>query len=184
PSVDPGDLSLVNDLDLRIIDEDGSVYFPWTLDPALGAAARAENNADNFRDNVEQILINETAAKRYTVRISHKGSLKNGLQAFSLAFQAGVSDGQDKTLYWIGGEGDWNSPANWSMESNGSGAGMIPDAGTRVVFDHAASSASKISLSGDAEAFSLNFFGNSTVEIDLNSNEVKLSSGFRMSNRI
>src|SRR5690554_5803192 len=33
PAVNPRDLMLVNDLDLRILDEDGVVYFPWTLDP-------------------------------------------------------------------------------------------------------------------------------------------------------
>lgn len=184
PSLNPANLMLVNDLDLRIIDEDGQVFYPWTLDPDLGSAARAANDADNFRDNVEQILVNTTEAKRYTVRISHKGSLRNNLQAFSLVFNAGVSDGQDKTLYWIGGDGDWNSPTNWSLESNGPSAGVVPDAGTRVVFDDAVSGDSKVTVSDDSEAFSLNFFGNSTIEIDLGSHEVRVAGGFRVSNQI
>lgn len=185
PSVDPTDLMLVNDLDVRIIDEDGEVYFPWTLDPSLGTAARALNDRDNFRDNIEQIVINAPLSKRYTVRVTHKGTLINNIQAFSLIFNAGVSDGQDKTLYWIGGEeGDWNTPANWSLESNGSSSGMVPDSTTRVVFDETSSSSSKVSLSSNAEAFSINFFGNSTVDIDLNSNGVVVSNGFRVSNQI
>src|SRR5690606_21485541 len=57
------------------------------------------------------------------------------------------------------------------------------DAGTRVVFDGAAADASIVTFSGDSEAFSLNFFGNSTVALDLKSHEVRVASGFRVSNQ-
>ena len=184
PAVDPEDLMLVNDLDVRIIDEDGAVYFPWSLDPRLGTAARAINTGDNFRDNVEQILINAPESKRFTVRVTHKGTLKNNLQAFSLIFDAGVADGQEKTLYWIGGEGSWHSPQNWSLESNGPSAGMIPDGGTRVVFDQGGVNPPQITLSEDAEVFSLNFFGNTTTNIDLNSRNLVINNGFRVSNQV
>lgn len=184
PSVNPQNLMLVNDLDIRIIDEDGESYFPWTLDPRQGSIARAVNDRDNYRDNVEQIVINAPQSKKYKVTISHKGTLKNNLQAFSLILNAGMSDGQDKTLYWIGGEGDWNSSNNWSLESNGASAGAIPDRGTRVVFDQAASSLSKVTLSDNAQAFSLNFFGNATIEMDLNSKEIIVNDGLRVSNQI
>ena len=184
PSLNPADLMLVNDLDLRIIDEDGNEHFPWSLNPREGATARAVNDRDNFRDNVEQVIIEAPEARKYILRISHKGNLKNNLQAFSLILSAGVSDGQDKTLYWIGGDGNWNSPDNWSLVSNGSSAGLIPDSGTRVVFDQAASSATKARLSADAEVFSLNFFGNSPVEMDLGSHTLAIKSGLRISNQI
>ena len=184
PSLNPTDLMLVNDLDLRIIDEDGKEHFPWSLNPREGATARAVHDRDNFRDNVEQVFIAAPEAKKYTLRISHKGNLKNNLQAFSLVLSAGVSDGQDKTLYWIGGDGNWDSPDNWSLESNGSSAGLIPDGGTRVVFDQSASSATKASLSADAEVFSLNFFGNSPVEMDLGSHTLLIKSGLRINNQI
>src|SRR5690606_32103504 len=184
PSLNPQDLMLVNDLDLRIIDEDGNEHFPWSLNPREGATARAVNDRDNFRDNVEQVSIEAPEAKKYTLQISHKGNLENNLQAFSLVFSAGVSDGQDKTLYWIGGDGNWNSPDNWSLESNGSSAGLIPDSGTRVVFDQSTSSATKASLSADAEVFSLNFFGNSPAEMDLGSHTLLIRSGLRINNQI
>src|SRR5690606_10943719 len=184
PSLNPQDLMLVNDLDLRIIDEDGNEHFPWSLNPRKGATARAVNDRDNFRDNVEQVSIEAPEAKKYTLQISHKGNLENNLQAFSLVFSAGVSDGQDKTLYWIGGDGNWNSPDNWSLESNGSSAGLIPDSGTRVVFDQSISSATKASLSADAEVFSLNFFGNSPAEMDLGSHTLLIRSGLRINNQI
>ena len=71
-SLDPSNLMLVNDLDLRIFDEDGVEFYPWTLDPALGAAARGVQTADNFRDNVEQVLIASPQAKKYTIKVTHK----------------------------------------------------------------------------------------------------------------
>src|SRR5690606_5974438 len=73
---------------------------------------------------------------------------------------------------------------NWSLESNGSSAGLIPDSGTRVVFDQSTSSATKASLSADAAAFSLNFFGNAPVEIDLGSHTLLIRSGLRINNQI
>src|SRR5690606_28181226 len=153
PSLNPADLMLVNDLDLRIIDEDGNEHFPWSLNPREGATARAVNDRDNFRDNVEQVIIEAPEARKYILRITHKGNLKNNLQPFSLTLSAGVSDGQDKTLYWIGGDGNWDSPDNWSLESNGNSAGLIPDTGTRVVIDQSGSSVTKVTLSEDTEVF-------------------------------
>jgi hypothetical protein len=184
PSLNPADLMLVNDLDLRIIDEDGKEYFPWSLNPREGATSRAMNDRDNFRDNVEQVIIEAPEAKKYTLRISHKGNLKNNLQAFSLILSTGVSDGQDNTLYWIGGDGNWNSPDNWSLESNGISAGLVPDGGTRVVFDQSASSASQVALSADTEVFSLNVFGDLPVEMELGTHTLSIKSGLRISNPI
>lgn len=76
---------LVNDLDLRIKDSQGNVYFPWRLDendyetPAL-------QDDDNKVDNVEQVFIpNVQKGEQYTVTVSHKGDLENGKQDFSIA---------------------------------------------------------------------------------------------------
>lgn len=65
---------LINDLDLRVMTPSGGTEMPWVLDPAnLFAAA---TNGDNFRDNVEQIVISTPVAGTYTVKISHKGQLR------------------------------------------------------------------------------------------------------------
>jgi len=79
--VDPPDLMLVNDLDLRI-EGPGGVAAPWVLDPAN--PANPATTGDNVRDNVEQVVIDAPAAGTYTVRISHKGSLSGGAQDFGL----------------------------------------------------------------------------------------------------
>ncbi|MCS7018197.1 MAG: S8 family serine peptidase [Cytophagales bacterium] len=73
---------LVNDLDLRII-EGSTTHLPWVLNPEQPAAPATRG--DNIRDNVEQVLIeNPIPGKAYTIRISHKGTLRGNLQNFSL----------------------------------------------------------------------------------------------------
>ena len=74
---------LVNDLDLRVITPSGTTNYPWILDPSN--PANAATTGDNFRDNVEQVYIAEPEeAGYYTIRISHKGSLTDDEQVFSL----------------------------------------------------------------------------------------------------
>ncbi|WP_439481591.1 S8 family serine peptidase [Cyclobacterium plantarum] len=183
PSVNPTDLMLVNDLDLRIFDESGNTFFPWTLNPRDGSSAIASNSSDNFRDNVEQVSIENPSPQRYTVRVSHKNNLTNSQQPFSLIFSAGVSDGQSNTLYWIGNDGNWDNPNNWSENSNGPSANLIPDEGTRVVIDRPVAGQT-ISLSGDTDVFSLNIFGQEPLVLDLNQNELLIRNGFRSSNNL
>ncbi|AMR34375.1 hypothetical protein A0256_24425 [Mucilaginibacter sp. PAMC 26640] len=73
---------LVNDLDIRV--SDGTTTFtPWVLTPENPSAPAT--NGDNIRDNMEQIYIaNATPGKKYTITISHKGTLNTGSQAYSL----------------------------------------------------------------------------------------------------
>lgn len=82
-SIDPPDAMLVNDLDMRIIDNNSVEYAPWVLNPDAPASAAA--TGDNFRDNVEQIRIDNPDAAVYSIEITHKGALKDGApQHFSL----------------------------------------------------------------------------------------------------
>jgi hypothetical protein len=74
PSLDPQDLMLVNDLDLRI-KSGPSTYMPWVLDPLVPAAAAT--TGDNFRDNVEQVEVTGAGTGTYTIDVSHKGTLFN-----------------------------------------------------------------------------------------------------------
>ena len=82
-ALDPTNLTLVNDLDLRVISPNGlSTNCPWVLDPAHPDVAAT--NGDNFRDNVEQVLIPTPTNGWYTVTVSHKGVLSNGVQDVSI----------------------------------------------------------------------------------------------------
>ena len=184
-SVDPQNLMLINDLGLRIVDEEGNTYFPWSLNPAAGSSAQAVRDKDNFRDNVEQILIESPKPQKYKVRISHKGSLVGGKQEFSLVLKAGTTDGAEETLYWVGGNtGDWSNPANWSATPNGSSANKIPNSVTRVVFEGSGSDNQIIGFPNDAQAFSVNLFGSQLVKFDLKGNQISVTNGFRVSNQI
>lgn len=72
--------ALINDLDIRI-SKDGRTYFPWKLNPAK--AANPATKGDNLVDPFERIELGNVEGE-YTITVSHKGTLKNGLQDFSL----------------------------------------------------------------------------------------------------
>ena len=104
--------ALVNDLDIRI-SKDGETYLPWKLNPAKAndAATKGDNKVDPF----ERVEV-DNAKGTYTITISHKGTLKNGFQDFSLIVSgAQVSNcsietpsdmalenltGESATIYW------------------------------------------------------------------------------------
>ncbi len=68
--------ALVNDLDLRLFAA-ATEHFPWKLDPANPANA-ATRTTDNKRDNVEQVQVDApTAGQVFTLRVTHKGTLKD-----------------------------------------------------------------------------------------------------------
>jgi hypothetical protein len=82
PALNPPDLILVNDLDMRITGNNQE-FMPYILDPE-NPALPAETG-DNFRDNVEMIHIDSPSdGQIYLITIGHKGALSGGSQAFSL----------------------------------------------------------------------------------------------------
>lgn len=73
---------LVNDLDIRIT-KGSRTYFPWVLDP--NSPASPATKGDNITDNVEKISMDSTVpGQTYTIKITHKGTLARGQQAYSL----------------------------------------------------------------------------------------------------
>ncbi|UCD30299.1 MAG: S8 family serine peptidase, partial [Planctomycetota bacterium] len=73
-SLNPANLMLVNDLDLRLEHQTtAAVYEPYILDPAN--PANAATTGDNFRDNCELIYLEAPPAGTYIVTVSHKGTL-------------------------------------------------------------------------------------------------------------
>jgi len=93
PQLDPPDLMLVNDLDLRVTDPSAATHFPWTLDPLN--PAQPATTGDNYRDNVEQVHIHNTQAGLYTVTVSHKGALVNDVQDVSILVSGNVAQDID-----------------------------------------------------------------------------------------
>ncbi len=79
---------LINDLDLKLIDENLDAHLPWILDHTNFTAPATKG--DNFRDNVEKVEILSPSGD-YTVRVTHKGNLFNGEQVVSLII-SGLED--------------------------------------------------------------------------------------------
>jgi Subtilase family/Secretion system C-terminal sorting domain len=79
-TVDLATPNLVNDLDIRIT-KNGETFYPWKLNPADVEAPAT--TGDNLVDNVEKIEIANPSGT-YTVTVSHKGTLVNSLQNYSL----------------------------------------------------------------------------------------------------
>lgn len=166
-SLNPTRLMLVNDLDMRIYDENDNVFLPWILNPANPSAAATKG--DNFRDNVEKIEITAPAAGEYTIVIKHKNELRNGNQNFSLVVSAASLDLNLSSFYWIGGSGDWNNPANWSLSSGGSAANSIPGINNPVIFDNNSflETVNNINLTSQANCYSINYFTTDSCTITL-----------------
>lgn len=84
PAVDPPDLALVNDLNLRLLHlETQTAYQPWVLDGAN--PANPASKGDNVVDNIERVDIQNAPAGYYAVSVTHKGSLiASGGQDYSI----------------------------------------------------------------------------------------------------
>tara|TARA_R100000935_G_scaffold58415_2_gene95377 strand:- start:51188 stop:53653 length:2466 start_codon:yes stop_codon:yes gene_type:complete len=82
--------ALVNDLDLRVTEVGGGTTFmPWKLDPSdFNAAA---TTGDNIVDNIEKIEVGG-ATGNYLIEVTHKGTLTNAVQSFSLIVTGIVND--------------------------------------------------------------------------------------------
>ncbi len=80
-SLNPTDLMLINDLDVRVLSSIDTTY-PYVLNPANPAGTAS--TGDNFRDNAEKVFIDTPSAGVYTIVISHKNSLAGGSQEFGL----------------------------------------------------------------------------------------------------
>jgi subtilisin family serine protease len=80
--------ALVNDLDLRVIDNQAIpvTYYPWKLD--LSDVSEAAITGDNLVDNVERINIDSPSIGIHTITVSHKGTLDSP-QNYSLIFTGG-----------------------------------------------------------------------------------------------
>lgn len=120
-ALNPPDLMLVNDLDMRLTAANGAVSFPYILDP--GNPATAATTGDNFRDNVEVIYIaSPTDGEIYDLQITHKASLSGGSQDYTLIVTG--NEAFDYTYLFNAADNAGNYGGSWIDGSNqGSGFG-------------------------------------------------------------
>ena len=63
---------------------------------------------------------------------------------------------QSTTLYWVGGNGNWNEPANWSASASGAGStSLVPTAETQVVLQPTPAGSVEVFITGAAVCHSL-----------------------------
>jgi hypothetical protein len=167
-SLDPANLMLVNDLDVRISDDDGVAVFPWILTPANPEAAATRG--DNLRDNVEKIEFDNPLLRPYTIAVTHKGTLATGAQTFSLILEYTPFVGNGNAFYWVGGSGNWNDPSHWSLQSGGVSANVLPGKDDRVFFDSNSfpDNESVISLAQNQEVYAFSWLSNKSATIGTN----------------
>lgn len=91
PTLNDRQRKLVNDLDVRLVGPDGTTFFPWVLNPDVPQTPAYPG--DNDRDNAEQIYVANPAPGTYTVYLSHKGTLADGLQRVSLVLSGTTQTG-------------------------------------------------------------------------------------------
>jgi hypothetical protein len=116
-SLDPANLMLVNDLDLRIQKPDNNLEQPYILDPAN--PANAATTGDNFRDNVEMVHIaSPTAQAVYQIKITHKGTLSGGSQIFSLILSGNMADANDPVNFAATSPSATTVNLSWGLNNN------------------------------------------------------------------
>ena len=144
PALDPTDLMLVNDLDLRVNNGE-EVRMPYVLNPEN--PGNPAITGDNFRDNVEKIEFIASDAGSYIVSVSHKGTLETGSQEFALIVS--YESEEFETFYRIGANTVWSDPESWSLTSGGEPAMKVPEATDAVIFDN--NSFAQLSTSSELE---------------------------------
>jgi hypothetical protein len=82
---DPKTIMLVNDLDV-VISGRGKTYYPWRFTPNDNSNNFTDpaDKGDNKRDNVERIDAGIVPPGKYTVTVTHKNSLQENAQEFSM----------------------------------------------------------------------------------------------------
>ena len=181
-ALDPTNLILVNDLDMKLIAQNGVTQYPWLLDPASPAAQAIKG--DNFRDNVEKLEFPFPVASPYRLLVSHKGVLKGGIQSFSLIINYQSSEAGN-TLYWIGDSGDWNDNTHWSTTSGGSPAFTVPTSNDLVIVDDNSFDGvgeNKITLQQNQSVRLLKWISNHTSSLDFQSNVLTVTQRVTFAN--
>lgn len=103
---------------------------------ALGELRGADANAKltfnaGATADIRNVLISSLTAVGNIAPITVIGDDGEGNVGFNITPRTGGN----ATLYWIGGEGDWNDKAHWSSTSGGPGGACVPFTTDNVIFD-------------------------------------------------
>ncbi len=173
-----GNLALVNDLDIYVIDEYGEKIEPWILDPEKRSARAQKGN--NFRDNVEKIQFQPTVVKKYRLIVKHKGNLENGNQAYALTISYGsIGLSTSDLSYWVNQDGVLNDGQNLATNSGQLSQPMdISNLVNLVIDDNSFNDAGGVIEINENLSFeSILFLSATKVTLDLKGNTLRLNKG-------
>lgn len=179
-SLDPSDIVLINDLDLRLIGPGGTKYLPYILDK--DAPSNAATKGDNVVDNTERIYVSQPLSGTYTVEITHKGTLLDELpQDFSLFLSSIDVVNKSKSLHWIGGSGNWSDGSNWSLTNGGNPSGIVPSSDDRAIFNASSfnGTGDQVNLNSDIEVGSILWSTEASGKLKFNGNDLKVNGSLQ-----
>jgi len=165
-TVDDRTPMLVNDLDIRLINSNGTVYYPWKLDPDNPSAAATQT--DNAIDNVEKVETGTPAAgETWFVQISHKGTLKAGLPQVASFIISGIVPPPTETTWTGTTDTDWQTAANWSNGIPGTSTNVTIAVATNMPDIVSPAFCNNITVENGTSVIGngdLNVYGTATVE--------------------
>ena len=96
-------ISLVNDIDIQLIDPNGQIFNPWVLDPTANSSNLNQNAIRGFDylNNMEQVTIDNPSSGNYTLNVEGY-AIPYGPQEFYVTYEF-ITDEVELT-YPIGGE--------------------------------------------------------------------------------
>ncbi len=118
-------VTLINDLDLVLVDPSGIEYDPWILD--WNNPSSPATTGTNVRDNVEQVEVMNPAAGQWTLRISGT-DVPVGPQDFSVAANVPLAEGVMTITGTVTRQNGGQAIAGATVTVMGSGAGTVTDA--------------------------------------------------------
>ncbi|MGN6420642.1 MAG: hypothetical protein ACTHMC_24235 [Pseudobacter sp.] len=97
------------------------------------AATGTVNFASGAIVDISNVVLTNVIATGPVTPIAVNGIDGTGNSGFTITEPSGTGT----TLYWVGGAGDWNNKAHWSLSSGGTGGACVPFKNDNVVFDAA-----------------------------------------------
>jgi hypothetical protein len=85
-AVENAAVTLVNDLDLVVLDPQGTRHYPWTLDPENPSAPATRDRPDRL-NVIEQVLVDEEVVPgQWQIQVAGEGIRSGAVQRYALAF--------------------------------------------------------------------------------------------------
>ena len=132
----------------------------------MGSSGGTIHFADGAVAEIDNVLLTNIAATGSITPLTVNGVDNEGNSGFIINTPTTAS----RTLYWVGGSGDWSDRNHWSETSGGTGGACIPFVTDNVVFNGASglNAGSVITTSGNAYCRDMTWAGDLTGNITFN----------------